>query len=145
MSGMLPAGTDGDANEEDDQAYEINYDLLLNIRRPVLKQAPEPPNVLNSWLEDGWDNPANSASYVVEAGDSPDLLGNRTEDPVSIFFDDDADRVRPWAEWIEILDSWAKTELPARNVNRIYQRVFALHRQLEREPESLDLILGDGF
>ena len=141
----LPASNDGDANEEDDQAEEINYDLLLSIRRPVLRQAPEPPDVLNSWLEDGWDNPANLASYIMEKQDSADLLSEQVEDLESIFFDDDTDRVSAWAEWIEIRGLWAKTEIPARNVNRIYERVFALHRELEREPESLELILGDGF
>jgi len=145
ISRALTVGTGGDANEEDDQADEINYDLLLSIRRPALKQAPEPPDVLTSWLEDGWDNPANSASYILEVQDSPDFLGEQTEDQVTIFFDDNPDRVSAWAEWIEIRNSWATTELPARNVNRIYERVFALHRELEREPETLELILGDGF
>ena len=65
--------------------------------------------------------------------------------PQSTFFDDDPSRVTAWDDWLERRDSWAKVEAPARLVNQVYERLFALHRELEREPESFQLMLGDGF
>ena len=144
---MSPGESEDGAGAEDAQEdlSDKNYDLLLTIRRPILHQAPEPPLELANWLEEGWDDPANSASYLIERQEASETLSEHDDDPVSVFFDDDPDRVIAWAEWIEMRASWAKTEMPARVVNRIYERVFALHRELEREPESLELILGDGF
>src|ERR1700740_903493 len=37
---------------------------ILKVQRPRLTRPPEPPEEIASWLEDGWDDPANG--FTVE-------------------------------------------------------------------------------
>lgn len=63
----------------------------------------------------------------------------------AIKFEDDPKRPEAFAAWHGARAQWAQNEKPARQAQSIFERLFALHSQLEREAENFELVLGDGF
>lgn len=114
-------------------------DSLLNVRRPNLTDAPAPPEEIVSWLEPGWTDVDSEPSYKPER---QDVLG---AGPVPIAFREDPERLRLWDEWIERHRRWVEVEKPARRAMDTYERLYALYSELERESESVELVLGDGL
>jgi hypothetical protein len=67
-------------------------------------------------------------------------------DPDSIHsFKDDPQRLQLFDHWVQQRNRWLETERPARNVQRLYDRLNELRARLERESERLELMLGDGI
>ena len=123
----------------DDDTHAHAGDFLLRIRRPDLTDAPAPPEEILSWLGPGWADLDSEPSYKPER---QDVLG---AGPRPITFDEDPERLRQWDEWIERHRRWVETEKPARRAMDTYERLYALYSQLERESESVELVLGDGL
>ena len=48
-------------------------------------------------------------------------------------------------KWIDDRNQWVITELPARKAMLIFDRLYALRAQLERETEQVEFMLGDGI
>src|ERR1700687_5101512 len=46
------------------QSAEDVTNYVLKVQRPRLTRAPEPPEEIATWLEDGWDDPSNA--FTVE-------------------------------------------------------------------------------
>src|SRR4051794_30063616 len=42
------------------QSVEDGANYVLKVQRPRLTRAPEPPEEIAAWLEDGWDDPSNA-------------------------------------------------------------------------------------
>src|ERR1700756_4746976 len=59
-SALKAKGGNGDSQGMDDAGASF----VLKVQRPRLTRAPEPPEEIAPWLEDGWDDPANG--FTVE-------------------------------------------------------------------------------
>src|SRR5713226_2579470 len=55
-----------------------NATFSLRVQRPQLTQPPEPPNEIVSWLEPGWDDPANLALVAESREECRDDSDKRT-------------------------------------------------------------------
>ncbi|MEQ1661396.1 MAG: AAA domain-containing protein [Thiobacillus sp.] len=112
----------------------------LTIIRPEISLCPRPPESLGGWLLHGWDDPYKVVSH---------LENRKEEEPegkiIEVKFDDAPERVSDLAVWTKERGLWAEMECPARDALTIWERFFALHSQLEREGEALELMLGDGI
>jgi hypothetical protein len=62
-----------------------------------------------------------------------------------IRFADDPERVRRLEEWQAEHLLWAAAEKPAREVLACFERFYELHALIERDAESLELLIGDGL
>ena len=112
----------------------------LSVIKPVLTPCPKPPAVLDSWLRDGWDDPAVELASVY--AEQP----QRQEDTLaSLAFDASAGRVMQLRGWTTQRSIWRQLEVPVREVAGIWGRMFSLHNDLKRDGESWELILGDGL
>lgn len=129
-----PSEVTGESEEATAEAFS------LRVTRPVLTEPPTPDDMLRLWLKRGWDDPERSAEVLteleVEAED-----GSRS----SILFEEDPGRVSALAEWLPKRDAWATQERPARASYHLFERLYSLRSQLEREAERLDLVVGDGL
>ncbi len=116
-------------------------DLLVRIRRPDIPIAPAPPKVLDAWLTTGWRDPAiDQIDPSVEREQSrPD--GTRVVER----FDANADRVRALAEWKPRRQAWAREARIAVRVLQGFNRLYELQGRIEREGESVQLLLGEGI
>ena len=140
------SATDGaDVSSRDSETAEAldsasAEDYILRVCRPRLTSAPVPPPELRDWLLDGWDDPADNIQV------QPSLqLDDAQAGAVSIRFGDDPDRPRLLERWRRVWEEWAQNERPARDAMRVFERLYELHAQIEREPEQVELVLGDGI
>src|SRR6266478_2731859 len=114
---------------------------VLKAQRPRLTRAPEPPEDIAAWLEDGWDNPSSGALTVRETLEESE---NSTEPRILKFADDPA-RTASLERWKLLRNEWVKTEKPARAAMKIFESLYALYGRIDREAERVELVLGDGI
>src|SRR5882757_1761357 len=125
-------------NGEDSEPGGSNY--VLKVQRPRLTRAPEPPEEIAAWLEDGWDDPS-SAFAVRPALEESEISAA----PTIVSFTDDAARTASLERWKLLRDEWVKTEKPARAAMKIFEAFYTLYGRIDREAERVELILGDGI
>lgn len=130
--------TPADANRQ--ESGETVSAFSLQVTRPSLTDAPVPPPELERWIVPGWDDPDGSPK-VREQLDQVDESGQAA----SVSFGDDPARLELFAEWRSTWEAWSESERPAQAAYRLFERLYALRSQLEREAERLDLVLGDGL
>src|SRR5229473_1636801 len=114
--------------------------FVVKVQRPSLTSPPEPPDVIATWLESGWDDPSNEPSVTVSRNE-PDQRGEtRTAD-----FADEPARLAALQRWKVAREEWAKNEKPARAAMKIFETLYALYGRIDREAERVELVLGDGI
>jgi len=122
------------------QSAEEGANYVLKVQRPRLTRAPEPPEEIAAWLEDGWDDPANPFSLRQTEEKSEDH-----REPGTARFTDDAARPASLEHWSQLRNEWAKAEKPARGAMKIFETFYALYGRIDREAERVELVLGDGI
>src|SRR5712664_2162500 len=125
-------------NGEDSEPGGSNY--VLKVQRPRLTRAPEPPEEIAAWLEDGWDDPSNALTPKQTLEES----GNRAE-PKTVKFTDDPSRTTILEGWQLLRNEWLKTEKPARAAMKLFESFYALYGRVDREAERVEFVLGDGI
>src|SRR6266478_2541308 len=113
---------------------------VLKVQRPRLTRAPEPPEEIAAWLEDGWDDPSNAFSIEETREES-----EKTAAPTIVRFTDDPARAASLERWKLLRNEWVKTEKPARVAMTIFETFYALYGRIDREAERVELVLGDGI
>src|SRR6266850_84550 len=113
---------------------------VLKVQRPRLTRAPEPPEEIAAWLEDGWDDPSNAFSIEETREES-----EKTAAPTIVRFTDDPARAASLERWKLLHNEWLKTEKPARMAMTIFETFYALYGRIDREAERVELVLGDGI
>jgi very-short-patch-repair endonuclease len=132
--------TKNGASQSEEEAAGATY--VLKVQRPKLARAPEPPEKIAEWLEDGWDDPSKTAA-VAESREEPE--NDRAQPPVIAKFADDPARVAALERWKLARTEWAKTEKPARAAMRLFESLYSLYGRIYREGERVELVLGDGI
>src|SRR6266436_3829604 len=126
----------GNGHETEDSG--ANY--VLKVQRPRLTRAPEPPEEIAAWLEDGWDDPSNGFALKQTLEETE----NGAESRIAKFADDPA-RTATLERWKLARNEWVRTEKPARAAMKIFESLYALYGRIDREAERVDLVLGDGI
>lgn len=111
---------------------------LLLVKRPDLKKGPEVPTLLEEWVVARRDDPS-SEPHVIEARNV-----TRDDELVTEQFDDSKERVTALSEWRKRWNAWAEAEKPARAAMKEFERLYELYSRIQRESESVELVLGDG-
>ncbi|WP_054971092.1 AAA domain-containing protein [Alicyclobacillus ferrooxydans] len=132
--------TESDAESRSD-AEDAMPSYFLRVQRPNLTECPNPPYALREWLQGDWRQVDWRAQTLATQQDGMDENGN----PNLIRFEDDPERVEEYQEWTAKREDWLVTERPARRVMDIFEKLYSLHNQMERESEQVDLMLGDGI
>ena len=88
----------------------------------------------------GWNDPDGPPK--VRASQNESAGSGQT---VVVKFTDDPRRVEALSAWRAIWDDWANQERPAREVTRVYERLYALLNKLDREGGRFELVVGDGI
>jgi len=122
------------------QSAEDGANYVLKAQRPRSTRAPEPPDGIAVWLEDGWDDPSMACTVKETLEESENRAGQR----VAKFTDDPA-RTASLERWKLLRDEWVKTEKPARVAMKIFETFYALYGRIDREGERVELVLGDGI
>jgi very-short-patch-repair endonuclease len=121
-------------------AGDVGASFVLKVQRPRLTRAPEPPEQIAAWLEEGWDDPWNALAVQ----ETPRLTEGGVE-PRTVKFTDDPGRIASLEHWQLRRSEWAKTEKPVRMAMKIFESLYALYGRIDREGERVELVLGDGI
>lgn len=119
---------------------ERTASYVLKVQRPRLIRAPEPPQEIAAWLEDGWDDPSKPVIFEESMEEPADGAAPR----LAKFVDDPA-RVAELERWELLRGEWANTEKPARTAMKIFESLYSLYGRIDREGERVELVLGDGI
>jgi hypothetical protein len=130
----------GDHRDEDNESGEAEVEPVIRIRRADVTPCPKPPDVLDGWLNPGWQS--------LEA--EPEVLGSRNfEDrekgSTTIAFESDHQRVAALREWTEVRSRWAEAEQPAVAARKLFEEIHTLWSSIQREGERTELVLSDGL
>ena len=113
----------------DDQfgaAADTGDTFLLKVRRSRLTEPPKPSADIAMYLKSGWDDPLTELVFDARVR-ANEVLHARFE------------------TWLQRYTTWAALERPARQAQLIFDRLYELQTQLERETEQLELMVGDGI
>src|SRR5713226_3584964 len=127
-------------NRNSQGAEDGGSNHILKVQRPRLNRAPEPPEEIAAWLEDGWDDPSNALTLKQTLEGSE----NRAE-PKTVKFTDDPSRATILERWQLLRNEWLKTEEPARAAMKLFESFYALYGRVDREAERVEFVLGDGI
>lgn len=119
---------------------DTSLGALLRVERPHLTNAPTPPTVIREWLHSGWEEPER-APEVVESREEKRPNG----ESITERFDGKAERIAAKNLWLREWQQWAAKERPARQAQKVFEKLYSLHAQLQRESERFDLVIGDGL
>jgi very-short-patch-repair endonuclease len=129
------SGDDGGGSEDEDSG-----ELLLRIRRADVPRPPTLPSVLNGWLPSSYKDP--SVAVVEPLSERQTGSGDGTEVER---FDAAEERVHAFEQWRMERDHWVAEALPAQRALQVFNRIYELQGRLEREGESVQLVLGQGI
>jgi very-short-patch-repair endonuclease len=104
-----------------------------------MPKPPGVPDVLIGWLPNNWKDPAVRAVEPLPERDVRSSDGSRTEK-----FEDEQDRIDAFRPWRTERDLWAAEASLAQRSLQIFNRLYELQGRLEREGESVQLVLGQG-
>src|SRR6266404_2235108 len=135
-SALKAKGGNGDSQDMEDGGASF----VLKVQRPRLTRAPEPPEEIAPWLEDGWDDPSNGFTVKQTLEEADNGAG-----PSIAEFANDPARVASLERWKTLRSEWVKTEKPARAAMRIFESLYALYGRIDREAERVEMVLGDGI
>lgn len=114
--------------------------VLLKVRKPSeseFKSCPLPPKGLEGWLQDGWNKYQKPASFVdsKEDKDNPGVIHNFAEEG----------REELAKDWLALRDAWASERRIAEDSRALFQRLYEIYTELERDSETHELMVGNGL
>lgn len=121
------------------EADELPGPMILRIRRPNLKAAPEPPSRHAYWIEGDWRSPFEDLRLH-----SQRLEKDEDEKTVVVRLGDDQQREQTLRQWLGRWKDWSRQERPARQAMGVFEELYALHGTINREGEGVELVFGDG-
>ncbi len=113
-------------------------DFILKVKRPLLVDAPEPPRELLPWVQHGWQRIDGQVSIKP-------VLSSENSQVQTIRFEDNPQRKLLLEDWQAKRATWVKNETPAYQTMAVFEKLYALQAQIERESERLELMVGDGL
>jgi hypothetical protein len=64
---------------------------------------------------------------------------------VLVAFEDSPERVAALDQWSAARATWATNERPAREAMEVFEELYELRGRIDREGESVELVIGDGL
>jgi len=145
-----------DRVEEEDSENTTN--ILLSVHRPAFQRYSEPDPIFAEWLDEGWNDyryKAKTKGFILHPLDqmqlSEELLEvnqqriDEEERTFKEFFTDEAKRVEAYEAWISERNVWAEKQRLLDKTRNFFSELYRISIDLERESETLELVVADGF
>ena len=114
--------------------------VLLSVRKPQFERCPQPEAVLDGWLVEGWDSWRNE----VQTHACLARTGAREEDQVLEWFSDSPQRTEALERWQAQRARWAERQQLREQTMELFTDLYKRYFELERDPETLELIVASG-
>lgn len=112
---------------------------LLKICRTEYTDPPKPDDSFKDWLEFGWNNP-NKPCRLKNS-----IRKNKDDGTITEYYFDDIERMKKYNSWLEKRNQWAKSQANSAKANKLFDRLYSIAVNLERDGETMELIVADGF
>lgn len=129
-----------------DRVEEENPDadpggILLSVRKPGFDPCPQPAAELERWLIPGWD--AFAAEPMCHACLFREDTAPDGEDALQ-WFADFPELVESFDRWKKTRDLWAARQQLKQKTLELFSDLYKRYFELERDPETLELIVANG-
>ena len=105
-----------------------------------MPRPPALPSILNGWLPSNYKDPSVAVIEPLSERQTGGRDGTEVEK-----FDAAQERVHAFEQWRIERDHWVGEALPAQRALQVFNRLYELQGRLEREGESVQLVLGQGI
>lgn len=142
----------------EDEETERIADTILSVHKPEFQRCPEPDPAFEEWLEEGWADYRNKVvrkESILRPLEQMDFSEqelqahlpriNDEEQTYQEFFADDAERVRTYTDWAAERNAWVEKQKELEKTRDFFSDLYKICVDLERESETLELIVADGF
>ena len=137
---------------------ENTTDVLLAVHKPKFQNCPDPDPNLENWLERGWNDyhyKAKAKNFILLPLDQVQLSEGVLEiDEERIdeenhtykeLFSDNEERIAAFHTWIAKRDIWAEKQKILEKTRDFFSELYKISIDLERESETMELVVADGF
>lgn len=145
-----------DRVEEEDT--EDTTDVLLAVHKPEFQSCPTPDPNLENWLEQGWNDyhyKAKVKNFILLPLDQvrlPEEISEADKERIDEenhtyreFFSDSEERIAAFHTWTAKRDLWAEKQKMLEKTRDFFSELYKISVDLERESETLELVVADGF
>lgn len=116
-------------------------DFVFRVKKPSLTNCPPPPIELKDWLaHSDYKNPVREPQIIPLRKEF-----DEDQNVLELRFDDDDKRVKAWDKWKEQWTLWAEKARQDLKAQEFFNKIYELHATIEKQPEQLELVLGDGI
>jgi hypothetical protein len=115
-------------------------EVILKVRRPIITDCPQPPQELKPWISGRWKD----IDGKVEILDRIEIL-NENGEKITITLEENEKLMAQFQHWNKERNDWIIKETPARQAKSIFNRLYKLYSEIEKEAETVELVLGDGI
>lgn len=118
---------------------------LLMVRKPNFQRCPEPPSILVEWLELGWDRFTNEIKIkrILPEINLKNTVDEGEQKPEQ--FSGSEQRVKALEKWNDQRNNWIEKQRIIDRVRRFFAQLFEIYTDLERDSETLELMVGNGI
>lgn len=145
-----------DRVEEEDT--ENTTDVLLSVHKPEFQSCPSPDPILEDWLEEGWNDYRSNVkikNFVLHPLEQLRLLKKnyeidkeRTDEKNHTYkelFTDSGKRIASLRDWTVMRDAWVEKQKILLKTRNLFTDLYKISIDLERENETMELVVADGF
>lgn len=138
---------------------EVNTDnLILSVHKPEPIRCPAPDASFQSWLKPDWESyktKADVQDFILHPLEK--VLPTQSALPMDFsrineetgtykeYFQDQPLRREQYEAWTKKRQAWADKEILHAQTRNIFLDLYRIKTDLEREPETLELIAANGF
>ncbi len=112
---------------------ENTSDLVLSVRKPKKERCPQPSSIIEKWIQGKWSDYSVQTDHVVS-------LPNSSER-----FSDSEQRIKAYQLWKEKRTAWQEKEKKAEPIRKVYELLYQIYEQFEREEEVNELVFAFGL
>lgn len=125
-----------DVNNQN-SSEENRKDYLLRVKRPLITECPAPPEELRTYINGNWRDVDKKVELITEV----ELENGEHTETVEI-----SDEIKSlFMSWNEERNRWLLIEKPARAAMNVFQQLYKLYSEIEKESETIELVVGDGI
>ena len=143
---------------EDEEAEDTANNVLLSVRKREFQDCPKPDPDLEKWLEKGWsdfrqavkrkefiDFPLDQIKLPKQLSEDERQRINEANHTYRERFADDPERATAYETWIAKRDKWAESQKMLKQTRDLFTDLYNICTDLERDAETLELVVADGF
>lgn len=126
--------------------------VLLSVHKPEYDRCPQPDNILNDWLEPGWDSFRKEAVIKdsLPVGEKifssePVTFEKDTEDHAVEYFTDSEERKIAYDNWLVERTLWVERQKTLQQTRSLFSDLYRLYFELQRDSETMELVVANGI